>query len=51
MPAFGARVSDADLEALVAYVHWVRRHPRTGRAPRAGRLSEPDQRAPEAPAD
>jgi mono/diheme cytochrome c family protein len=28
MPAFGARVSDAELEALVAYVHWVRAHPR-----------------------
>jgi mono/diheme cytochrome c family protein len=31
MPAFGPRVSDADLDALVAYVHWVRTHPRTGR--------------------
>jgi mono/diheme cytochrome c family protein len=37
MPAFGSHVSDADLEALVAYVHWVRRHPRTGRAGGAGR--------------
>jgi mono/diheme cytochrome c family protein len=30
MPAFGPRVTDADLDALVAYVHWVRTHPRTG---------------------
>ncbi len=37
MPAFGLRVSDADLDALVAYVHWVRTHPRTGRAGGAGR--------------
>lgn len=28
MPAYGDRVSDADLAALRAYVAWVRRHPR-----------------------
>jgi len=34
MPAFGARASDADLDALSAYVRWVRAHPRTGRSGR-----------------
>jgi len=28
MPAYGDRASDADLDALLAYVTWVRRHPR-----------------------
>jgi mono/diheme cytochrome c family protein len=28
MPAYGERVSDGDLDALLAYVSWVRRHPR-----------------------
>lgn len=28
MPAYGERVSDADLEALLAYVQWVRANPR-----------------------
>src|SRR5262249_15402216 len=28
MPAYGDKVSDADLEALQAYVDWVRSHPR-----------------------
>jgi mono/diheme cytochrome c family protein len=32
MPAYGDRVKPAELDALVAYVHWVRQHPRT--APR-----------------
>ena len=31
MPAFGDRVSDADLKGIAAYVSWVRTHPR-GRA-------------------
>jgi mono/diheme cytochrome c family protein len=30
MPAFGEHVSDADLDALEAYVAWVRDHPRSG---------------------
>jgi len=34
MPAFGARVSDADLDALLAYVRWARANPRTGRSAR-----------------
>ena len=32
MPAFGDRASDSDLDALAAYVAWVRATPRTGRA-------------------
>jgi mono/diheme cytochrome c family protein len=28
MPAFGERVSATDMEALLAYVHWVGEHPR-----------------------
>jgi mono/diheme cytochrome c family protein len=31
MPAFGSRMQPDELEALVAYVKWVRAHPRTGR--------------------
>jgi len=34
MPAFGPRVSDADLDALLAYVRWMRANPRTGRSAR-----------------
>ena len=30
MPAYRNRVSEADLRALLAYVGWVREHPRTG---------------------
>jgi mono/diheme cytochrome c family protein len=30
MPAYGELVSDADLDALLAYVGWVRAHPRAG---------------------
>src|SRR5262249_34183189 len=30
MPAFGGRMQPEELEALVAYVKWVRAHPRTG---------------------
>jgi len=33
MPAYGDRVKPAELEALVAYVHWVRQHPRTAPRP------------------
>ncbi len=33
MPAFGASVSDEDLAAIVAYVHWVRAHPPAVRPP------------------
>lgn len=29
MPAFGDRLRPDELDALVAYVHWVREHPRT----------------------
>jgi len=35
MPAYGDKVSDADLAALQAYIEWVRSHPR-GAAPRRG---------------
>ena len=28
MPAFGDRIGDADLDHLLAYVRWVRAHPR-----------------------
>ncbi len=31
MPAFGGRIKDEEVEALLAYVKWVRGHPRTGR--------------------
>jgi len=30
MPAYGERASDDDLRSLVAYIAWVRAHPRTG---------------------
>ncbi len=30
MPAYGDRTSDADLDALWAFVEWIRAHPRTG---------------------
>jgi mono/diheme cytochrome c family protein len=36
MPAFGARIQPAEVEALFAYVKWVRAHPRTGRVGAAG---------------
>jgi mono/diheme cytochrome c family protein len=32
MPAYGDRVSDQEMEALLAYVKWVRANPRGGRA-------------------
>jgi mono/diheme cytochrome c family protein len=32
MPAFGDNLKPDELEALVAYVHWVREHPRTAPA-------------------
>jgi mono/diheme cytochrome c family protein len=31
MPAYGDKVSDADLDALQAYIEWVRSHPRSVR--------------------
>jgi len=34
MPAYGDKVSDADLAALLAYVDWVRGHPRGARRAR-----------------
>jgi mono/diheme cytochrome c family protein len=38
MPAYGGKVSDAGLEALQAYVDWVRSHPRGPRGAR-GKIS------------
>ncbi|HEV7517049.1 MAG TPA: hypothetical protein VGR07_12180, partial [Thermoanaerobaculia bacterium] len=35
MPAFGERIKDEEVEALLAYVKWVRGHPRTGQSGRS----------------
>lgn len=32
MPAYGARVPDEQLDALLAYVRWIRSHPRDGKS-------------------
>jgi mono/diheme cytochrome c family protein len=41
MPAFGERVKDAEVDALLAYVKWVRAHPRTPANDRKGNGAAP----------